>query len=76
MELHDIGWAVSRLHQGRAVYRKGWNGKGQYLVLHPHPVDDDRLPWVSITTVDGKIVPWLCSQTDLLAEDWDLVDGG
>jgi len=21
-------------------------------------------------TVDGSIVPWLCSQTDLLAEDW------
>lgn len=28
------------------------------------------LPYVTMKTVDGKIVPWLCSQTDLLATDW------
>lgn len=29
------------------------------------------LPYVTMKTADGKIVPWLCSQTDLLADDWD-----
>lgn len=28
------------------------------------------LPYVIIRTVGGEFVPWLCSQTDLLAEDW------
>jgi hypothetical protein len=30
------------------------------------------LPYVMMRTVDGSFVPWLCSQTDLLAEDWEL----
>jgi hypothetical protein len=24
-------------------------------------------------TATGEIVPWLCSQTDMLAEDWEVV---
>jgi hypothetical protein len=31
------------------------------------------LPYVGMRTADGSFVPWLCSQTDLLATDWDLV---
>lgn len=27
-------------------------------------------PYLVIRAVDGSIVPWLASQTDLLAEDW------
>jgi hypothetical protein len=28
------------------------------------------LPWIGMRTADGKYVPWLASQTDMLAEDW------
>jgi len=28
------------------------------------------LPYITMKTADNKIVPWLASQTDLLAEDW------
>ena len=28
------------------------------------------LPYLMMKTVDGCFVPWLASQTDLLAEDW------
>jgi len=28
------------------------------------------LPYIYITTVQGDLVPWLASQTDLLAADW------
>ena len=31
------------------------------------------LPFVIMRTVSGEYVPWLCSQTDLLASDWGLV---
>lgn len=32
------------------------------------------LPYVTMKTADGKIVPWPCSQTDLLADDWELAE--
>lgn len=28
------------------------------------------LPYIAMSTVDGSLVPWLASQTDVLAEDW------
>lgn len=31
------------------------------------------LPYMMIKTVDDAFVPWLASQTDLLAEDWEVV---
>lgn len=30
-----------------------------------------RLPWIAMKTVDGGLVPWVASQTDLLATDWE-----
>jgi len=33
----------------------------------------DLLPWIGIKTADNKFVPWLASQTDILAEDWSVV---
>lgn len=32
------------------------------------------LPYIMMRTATGEFVPWLCSQTDLLAEDWELAD--
>lgn len=32
------------------------------------------LPYIMMRTVDGSFVPWLCSQTDLLATDWEEAD--
>lgn len=29
---------------------------------------------VDMKTVQGSVVPWLCSQSDLLATDWELVE--
>lgn len=29
-------------------------------------------PYVVMYTAQGEIVPWLCSQADLLASDWEL----
>lgn len=33
------------------------------------------LPWIGMKTADNKFVPWLASQTDILAEDWEVVYG-
>jgi len=32
------------------------------------------LPWIGMRTADDRFVPWLASQTDVLAEDWTIVD--
>lgn len=35
----------------------------------------DLLPWIGMKTADNKFVPWLCSQTDMIAEDWCVLEG-
>lgn len=68
-----IGWAVKQLHNGSKVCRSGWNGKDMYLELQvPDAHSKMTLPYVYMRTAQGDLVPWLCSQTDLLATDWQL----
>ena len=69
-----IGEAVKALQAGNAVARTGWNGRNMWLELQvPDAHSKMTLPYVYIHTVQGDLVPWLCSQTDLLAEDWEVV---
>lgn len=73
--MNSIGWAVETMRNGNKVARRGWNGKDMYLALQiPDEHSKMGLPYVYIKTVDNKFVPWLCSQTDLLATDWFLVE--
>ncbi len=70
---YGIGWAVKEMQDGRHVSRAGWNGKGMWVALQvPDEHSKMGLPYVYMRTVTGQLVPWLCSQTDLLATDWDL----
>lgn len=74
-DVNGIGWAVKQMRDGRKVSRDGWNGKKMYLALQEPDVHSKMtLPYVYIKTVDDQLVPWLCSQTDLLAVDWFLAD--
>jgi hypothetical protein len=71
--MFGIGRAIKEMHDGKHVCRTGWNGKGQFLALQvPDANNKMTLPYVYITTVNGFLVPWICSQTDLLAVDWEL----
>ncbi|KLI04519.1 MULTISPECIES: DUF2829 domain-containing protein [Mycolicibacterium] len=70
----DIGAALNELRAGNRVARAGWNGPGQFLELQtPDQYSKMTLPYIFITTVQGDRVPWLASQTDMLAEDWQVV---
>lgn len=74
MEPTDFGYALNALLTGKAISRRGWNGPGQYLKLQvPDEHSKMSLPYIYITTVQGDRVPWLASQTDLLATDWYVV---
>lgn len=76
----NFGEALKYLKRGFKVCRKGWNGKGMYLAYvkeSQYKVDGEvhydslyLAPWVGMKTADGKFVPWLASQTDMLADDW------
>ncbi len=77
MERMDIGKAVEEMRAGRKVARVGWNGKDMWLALQvPDEHSKMTLPYVYIQTAGkGCLVPWLCSQSDLLANDWFTVEG-
>ena len=76
-----FGVAIIVLRAGRKVARSGWNGKGMWLELQiPDEHSKMTLPYIYINypsdaiNTPGARVPWLASQTDMLAEDWLLVD--
>ena len=75
-----FGEVLPKLKSGKKVARAGWNGKGMWLTLVDTGYYDVGcsvvgeinllLPWIGMKTADNKFVPWLASQTDVLAEDW------
>lgn len=67
----NFGEALEALKNGLPVTREGWNGKGQHIAMqYPDDYSFMTLPYIFIVTVSGDRVPWLASQTDLLADDW------
>jgi Protein of unknown function (DUF2829) len=84
----DFGQALELLKVGKAVARMGWNGKGMFLYLVPantYPAQTDVAKtmigesvdygaYIAMKTAQGNVVPWLASQTDILAEDWVVVE--
>ena len=71
----DFGFAIHALRLGQRVARDGWNGRGMYLALQvPDSGSKMTLPYIYMKTVQDDLVPWLASQTDLLGEDWGVLD--
>jgi hypothetical protein len=71
----NFGLAVEAMKQGAKVSRSGWNGKNMHIQLvSMSTLPPGHLPYIEMKTVDDKRVPWLASQTDLLAEDWSVVN--
>lgn len=67
----DFGSAINELRAGERVQREGWNGKGMWLELQvPDEHSKMTLPYIFMSTAQGDLVPWLASQTDILATDW------
>lgn len=66
--------ALVNLKHGKSVARSGWNGKGMWVkVQWPDAHSKMTQPYIYMKTADGGLVPWLASQTDLLASDWEVV---
>jgi hypothetical protein len=72
----DFGCALDNLKAGRRVQRRGWNGKGMWLALQvPDANSKMSRPYIYMKTADEMLVPWVASQTDMLADDWKVVEG-
>ena len=86
----SFGWAIEQLKAGNKVCRAGWNGKGMFLYLvagstfpvnraplnrfYPEGTMMNYCPHIDMKMADDKIVPWLASQTDVLSDDWMIVE--
>jgi hypothetical protein len=67
----DFGQALLELKDGVRVARDGWNGKDMYVELQvPDEQSKMRRPYLFMRPVDGDLVPWVASQSDILADDW------
>jgi len=70
-----FGQAIAALKAGQNVTRPRWNGKGMWLGLQrPTQHSKMTLPYIFMQTASDDLVPWLASQSDMLAEDWMVVD--
>lgn len=72
--------ALIAVKKGFAVRRSGWNGNG-LSVKAQFPDENSKmtLPYLYIEypadakTTPGARCPWLASQTDIMAEDWEIL---
>lgn len=95
-ELH-FGDAIQAAKQGHKVARRGWNGRGMWVIYNAgskgqthamfdgsvyknHGVDEcEILPHFDMYTVNSEgrramLVGWAASQTDMLANDWAIIN--
>lgn len=81
--------ALKQVKKGKRIARRGWNGKGMFVFL-TQPIETkinnevsnglkeigcNFLPCLAIKTADNNICfGWLASQTDMLANDWGVLE--
>ena len=91
MKRTNFGWALDQLKAGGRVSRLGWHKSGMYLGLqNPDEHSANTLPYIYLCIPKDKQVnteselggvvaydriPWLASQTDILADDWVGIEG-
>ena len=85
-QMNDFGWALAQMRRGLKVARTGWNGRGMFLFhvpgstfevnrapllgIYPEGTSIEYHEHIDMKTAQGYVVPWLASQTDMLATDW------
>ena len=83
-----FGMAIEAAKKGKRIARKGWNGKGQYVELAKaisnksptgaevnaeHDANENQA--LAFVGTSGVQMGWLASQADMLADDWEIVEG-
>lgn len=89
-KIMNFGQAIEALKNGKKASRVGWNSKDMFLYYVPvgayapcteiaaSLVNENGLveygAYIAMKTAQGNVVPWLPSQTDMLSEDWNLIE--
>lgn len=89
VENMSIGEAIEALEAGKKVCRAGWNEAKMFLFLvpgstfkvsrapllgiYPEGTEINYQPHIDMKTAQDTVVPWLASQSDILAKDWMIV---
>ncbi len=84
----DFSQALLHLKEGKKLQRSGWNGKGMFIYhvpanAYPYTTEAGKSlaneegkveygAYLAMKTAQGNVVPWLASQTDILADDWSV----
>ena len=71
MTFEDI---LPHIKQGARARRVGWNGPDQWIMAQ-YPDEHSKMtaPYIYIRNQQGGLVPWLASQGDIFAEDWEVL---
>jgi len=88
--MSSFSYALTGIKAGGKWQRAGWNGKGMFVFLvpgstftvnrppllgiYPEGTEINYHAHIDMKTANGTIVPWLASQTDVLAEDWQIAE--
>lgn len=82
-----FGEALEEVKHGKTVFRKGWNGKGQFItlaymqdcilsngtaIMDPEHTEIGS-KFIMFVGTSGYQCGWLASQADMLAEDWEVM---
>ncbi|MGN0998657.1 MAG: DUF2829 domain-containing protein [Faecousia sp.] len=89
----SFGLAIEAAKMGMKISRKGWNGKGMWVIYrtgYPDGIPCNKntadavgipegtlfkvRPYLQMKCVDGSFQMWLASQSDILADDWYIVE--
>ena len=89
----NFGLAIEAAKRGAKITRRGWNGKGMWVIYrtgYPEGIPCNKntadavgipegtlfkvRPYLQMKCVDGSFQMWLASQSDILADDWEIVE--
>lgn len=68
--------AFMHVNAGKRITREGWNGKGLFVAKQTpdeHSKMGNPYLYIDAKALGGELNPWVPSQTDLFAEDWQVV---
>ena len=89
----NFGLAIEAAKKGKKISRRGWNGKGMYVIYrtgYPEGIPCNKntadavgipegtlfkvRPYLQMKCVDDTFQMWMASQSDILADDWYIVE--
>lgn len=85
----NFGEAMEALKEGKAIARKGWHKEGMFVYSVPaaaYPAqtgvakeyfgENAKVPYSQYLAIciDGEVSVWSITQSDVLEEDWYVVD--